>query len=93
MTNMMEDAYDAVLSILEERAVDAVVIDSYPALVPSEEDDKTMMELTVGRGAYMTNKFMRKSHGCATRRSLIEPDRHVWAPHQPVAGAHRCDVR
>ena len=74
LTNVMENAYDAVLAILEERAVDAVVIDSYPALVPSEEDDKNMMELTVGRGAYMTNKFMRKSMA-VQRRSLTEPDR------------------
>ena len=51
-----------------------MVIDSYPALVPSEEDDKTMMQLTVGRGAYLTNKFMRKSLS-ATRRSLVQADR------------------
>ena len=74
MTNVMENVYDAVLAVLDERAVDAVVIDSYPALVPSEEDDKNMMELTVGRGAYMTNKFMRKSLS-AQRRSLTEDDR------------------
>ena len=74
MTNVMENVYDAVLAVLDERAVDAVVIDSYPALVPSEEDDKNMMELTVGRGAYMTNKFMRKSLS-AQRRSLTESDR------------------
>lgn len=78
LTNVMENAYDAVLSILDERAVDAVVIDSYPALVPSEEDDKTMMELTVGRGAYMTNKFMRKSMA-VQRRSLVSPDRPCLA--------------
>ena len=74
MTNVMEDAYDSVLTILSERLVDAVVIDSYPALVPSEEEDKTMMQLTVGRGAYLTNKFMRKSLS-ATRRSLVQDDR------------------
>src|SRR5262245_37107942 len=49
-SNVMEVAYDVVLEAMEQRAVDAVVIDSYPALVPSEEDDKNMMELTVGRG-------------------------------------------
>jgi len=74
MTNVMENAYDTVLAILAERLVDAVVIDSYPALVPSEEEDKTMMQLTVGRGAYLTNKFMRKSLS-ATRRSLVQSDR------------------
>ena len=69
MTNVMEHAYDAVLAVMEERLVDAVVIDSYPALVPSDEDDKTMMELTVGRGAYLTNKFMRKSSPPSAGRS------------------------
>lgn len=73
-TNVMEAAYDAVLAIMEERAVDAVVIDSYPALVPSDEDEKLMAELTVGRGAYFTNKFMRKSYA-ALKRSLTEEDR------------------
>ena len=74
MTNVMEHAYDAVLAVMDERACDAVVIDSYPALVPSEEDEKKMMELTVGRGAYFTNKFMRKSYA-AMARSLTEYDR------------------
>jgi recombination protein RecA len=78
MSNVMELCYDAVLSVLDERVVDAVVIDSYPALVPSEEDDKSMMELTVGRGAYLTNKFMRKSYA-ALSRSLTEYDRPVMA--------------
>jgi recombination protein RecA len=76
MTNVMELAYDAALAVMEERATDAVVIDSYPALVPSDEDEKSMMELTVGRGAYFTNKFMRKSYA-AMRRSLSEYDRPV----------------
>jgi recombination protein RecA len=76
MTNVMEDAYDAVLAVMDERAVDAVVIDSFPALIPSDEDDKSMMEFTVGRGALLTNKFMRKS-SAAQRRSLVEYDRPV----------------
>jgi len=76
MTNVMELAYDAALAVMEERATDAVVLDSYPALVPSDEDEKTMQELTVGRGAYYTNKFMRKSYA-AMRRSLSEYDRPV----------------
>lgn len=77
-TNVMELAYDAALAVMEERACDAVVLDSYPALVPSDEDDKNMMEMTVGRGAYFTNKFMRKSYG-AMSRSLTEYDRPVLA--------------
>jgi recombination protein RecA len=76
MTNAMEVVYDAVLQAFSEKVVDAVVIDSYPALVPSDEDDKNMMEFTVGRGALLTNKFMRKS-AAAQRRSLIEDERPV----------------
>jgi recombination protein RecA len=74
MTNVMEPAYDAALAVMKERAVDAVVLDSYPALVPSDEDEKSMLELTVGRGAYFTNKFMRKSYDALTR-SITEYDR------------------
>lgn len=76
MSNIMEEAYEACLRVMTQRAADAVVIDSLPALVPSEEDEKTMMEMTVGRGALLTNKFMRKALK-ATGRSLIEPDRPV----------------
>jgi recombination protein RecA len=76
LSNIMEEAYEACLRVMTQRAADAVVIDSMPALVPSDENDKTMMEMTVGRGALLTNKFMRKAL-TATGRSLIEPDRSV----------------
>ena len=78
LSNVMEVVYDTVLLVLEERGADAIVIDSYPALVPSDEDEKSMIELTVGRGAYFTNKFMRKSY-VALARSLTEYDRPVLA--------------
>jgi recombination protein RecA len=68
-TNIMEEAYDAVIAFAESKSVDAIVIDSLPALVPSAEDDKTMDEFTVGRGALLTNKFFRKA-GAAMKRSL-----------------------
>jgi recombination protein RecA len=74
MTNVMENAYDIILTVLEEQATDAVVIDSFPALVPTDEDDKNMTEYTVGRGALLTNKFMRKSLS-AQRRSFVEQER------------------
>lgn len=73
-SNIMEEAYESCIRVLEERAVDAVVVDSLPALMPSEEDDKTMSDLVIGRGAMLTNKFMRKLHA-ATTRSLVEYDR------------------
>lgn len=73
-TNIMEEAYEAVIKIVESKAVDCVVIDSLPALVPIAEDEKAMEDFTVGRGAIMTNKFFRKV-GIASKRSLTEEER------------------
>ena len=70
-TNIMEEAYEAVIQITESKAVDCIVIDSLPALLPSAEDEKEMEEATVGRGALLTNKFFRKI-GKASKRSLTE---------------------
>jgi recombination protein RecA len=75
-TNIMEEAYDAVIAFAESKSVDAIVIDSLPALVPSPEADKTMEEFTVGRGALLTNKFFRKA-GAAMKRSLVEEERPI----------------
>jgi recombination protein RecA len=75
-TNSMEDAFDAVIQFMESKAIDMVVIDSLPALVPSAEDEKHMEEFTVGRGALITNKFFRKVMS-ATKRDLIESERPV----------------
>ena len=73
-TNIMEEAYEAVIEIVGTKAVDCIVIDSLPALVPSSEDEKQMEESTVGRSALLTNKFFRKV-GLASKRSLTEPER------------------
>lgn len=73
-TNIMEEAYEAVIQFVETKAVDCVVIDSLPALVPISEDEKDMDEATVGRGALLTGKFFRKV-GKASKRSLIETER------------------
>jgi recombination protein RecA len=75
-TNIMEEAYDAVLAFAESKSVDAIVIDSLPALVPSPENEKNMDEMTVGRGALITNKFFRKA-GAAMKRSLVEGERPI----------------
>lgn len=75
-TNSMEDAFDAVIKFMESKAVDMVIIDSLPALVPSAEDEKSMDEYTVGRGALLTNKFFRKVMS-ATKRDMIESERPV----------------
>ena len=75
-TNDMETAYDAVIAFAESKEVDCIVIDSLPALVPGDEDEKTMEGATVGRGALLTGKFFRKV-GKATKRSLTEAERPV----------------
>jgi len=76
MSNIMEEAYEACDRVLSKRAADACVIDSLPALMPMEEDTKSIMEMTVGRGALLTNKFMRKLLS-STKRSMTEPDRNI----------------
>lgn len=75
-TSVMEEAYDAVIAFAESKSIDAIVIDSLPALSPSPEMEKTMGEATVGRGALITNKFFRVV-GTAMKRSLIEDERPV----------------
>lgn len=75
-TNIMEEAYDAVIAFAESKSVDAIVIDSLPALVPGPENEKNMDEFTVGRGALLTNKFFRKA-GAAMKRSMIENERPI----------------
>jgi RecA/RadA recombinase len=72
--NIMEQVYDLAIRALENRAVDMIVIDSLPALVPDDEAEKMMEEFTVGLGARLTGKFFRKSSK-SQRRSLIEEDR------------------
>jgi recombination protein RecA len=75
-TNIMEDAFDAVIQFAESKAVDMIVVDSLPALVPGAEDEKSMEEFTVGRGALLTGKFFRKV-GKATKRSLVDEERPI----------------
>jgi recombination protein RecA len=67
--NVMETAYNTVLDMIDERAVDCVVIDSYPALVALAEEEGAMEDFTVGIGARLTGKFFRKSEK-AQKRSL-----------------------
>ncbi|MEV5265220.1 hypothetical protein [Streptomyces werraensis] len=77
-TNAMEDAYTAMLRAAESRAFDAIVLDSYPALVADDEAEKDMDQATISAGARVTGRFFRKA-GHATRRSLIERERPLLA--------------
>jgi recombination protein RecA len=72
--NLMEQAYNLVIDIMANRAADCVVIDSLPALVPSDESERPMDEFTVGLGARLTSKFFRKA-APAQKRSKTEQDR------------------
>jgi len=73
-TQDMTFAYDKMLEFAESRSVDLIVLDSYPALIPPEEEQKTMDEVQVALGARITGKFFRKA-GPATRRSSTDTDR------------------
>lgn len=63
----MEIAFQAMIDAAESRAFDCVVLDSYPALVAAEEDEKAMNEATMAKGAQKFGIFIRKA-GKATRR-------------------------
>lgn len=92
-TCAMEEAYSVMLEAAESRAVDAIVLDSYPALVAADEDEKKMGESTMATGARVTGRFFRKA-GAHTKRSMVEAERPllgivinqwrdaigVWAP-------------
>ena len=97
-TQDMEFAYQTVLDFVSSKSVDMVVIDSYPALVPSEEAEKDMDEYSMATGARLTGKFFRKA-GNAMHRAIDGSERPVvgilinqqrdkigaWAPHGQVA--------
>lgn len=72
-TNIMEEAYEIMIDALDERSVDAIVLDSYPALIPTSEGEGDMDQWVVGLGARLTNKLMRKSPP-AQRREHGERD-------------------
>lgn len=73
-TNVTEEAYQIMLDGLEGRSVDAVILDSLPAMVPGDEAEKQMEESTISLNARMTGKFFRKA-GKVGRRSLVSEDR------------------
>lgn len=73
-TRAMEEAYTVMLQACESRAVDLVVLDSYPALIADLEAEKGMDELQVSLGARVSGKFWRKA-GSSTSRSLDGDER------------------
>lgn len=74
-TRDMAVGYGVIIDYLDQRAVDMVVLDSYPAMIPPDEDSKDMDEYTQAEGAKMTNKFFRKVGKAGLRNALDEDDR------------------
>ena len=74
-TNVMETCYQIVIDALDEREVDAIVVDSLPAMVPSEEAEQAMSDFAVAVGARLTNKFFRKAQKVQKRSMVDDEDR------------------
>lgn len=78
-TNEMELAFNTIDEALEERLVDCIVVDSYPALFPTGEFDQGGKERPIGEtrpglAAAMMGQMFRKT-GASGARSLIHDDR------------------
>lgn len=62
-TSNMELAYQMVLDAATSHEFDCIVLDSYPALAASEEEEKTMDQNSMTLGARRTGQFFRKVGG------------------------------
>lgn len=67
-TQAMETALQIMIEGAASRDYDAVILDSYPALVPGEEAEKAMDEHTTATGARLLNQFIRKVGPAGLRR-------------------------
>ncbi|MFE9412366.1 ATPase domain-containing protein [Streptomyces sp. NPDC006704] len=75
-TNRMEEAFQVMIDAAEARAVDLIVLDSYPALVPDGEAEKDMDEASMTLGARLMGKFFRKV-GKETGKAMSATQRPV----------------
>lgn len=73
--NSMEEAYAETLRMIEARAFDCYVIDSYPALIPDEEAVKQFEGNTMALGARNTARFFRLLGELGARSVLHRNDR------------------
>jgi recombination protein RecA len=73
-TQVMEHAMETMIDGIECQEFDCVTLDSYPALVPSDEAEKGMDEHVMASGAKILNKFIRKV-GPGMARALDGSDR------------------
>ena len=76
-TRDMAIAYDSVLQFSRERTVDCIVIDSYPALIPPEEEEKGIDNVQVALGARLTGKFFRMVGTSFARDPKDPTDRRI----------------
>lgn len=67
-TQEMETAFTVMLKATDSKVFDCIVLDSYPALLTDEEDEKEMDEFTTATGARMVNKFIRKAGKVSHRK-------------------------
>lgn len=73
-TQIMEQALETLIDGTDCQEFDCLVLDSYPALLPSDEGEKGMDEFVMASGAKLLNKFIRKA-GPASARALDGSDR------------------
>lgn len=73
-TQEMEKAFELMVEVAKSKGADLIVLDSYPALIPIEEEEKAMDEFTTAVGARLMNKFTRKA-GQATKRDADGSER------------------
>jgi recombination protein RecA len=74
--NTLEVVFQMAIDILEERAADAIVVDSLPALVSIREGEGSMEDLQPGQAAFLTGKFFRKSSPAIKRSLIAKGDRN-----------------
>lgn len=72
----MEKAFQHVLEFAETKAIDGIVVDSLPALVPERALEGTMDDFAPGLVAIRTGQFFGKVRP-ATRRSLLHDERPI----------------
>lgn len=65
----MEIGLELLLEAVESKVYDCLVLDSFPALLPKEEEEKAMSEFVVSVGAKLFNKFWRKAGESSNRAS------------------------
>ncbi len=72
--NVIEVAFPSLLKFVSNRLCDLVVIDSLPAMIPSDENDNGLENWQMGLSARLNNKFFRIA-GTKGKRSLTKVDR------------------